>query len=148
MNDTEYNHPIWLNDRFLSNEFHYAWSILAFSDTWFSGKHQRIAMRFHYASLSPIQLNNRCIFALGLHLKNNQKKIESWFNHYGEDLASINCYQLILNICSDSEILIKETANSKKAFSLVYRKSIPDGGIEQLERTVFGIDRYLLKNGL
>ena len=73
MNDSEYSHLIWINEHVLSHEFHYAWSILAFGDKWFSYRHQRTAMMFHYASLTPRNLENTRINQLAVYLKKNLK---------------------------------------------------------------------------
>lgn len=145
MSDTEYKHPIWINDRVLSHEFHYAWSILAFGDTWISGRHQRTAMRFHYASLTPIELENRWVSGLGMHLIKNPNVVRSWYKRYAGELGSMSCDDLIRNLNSDSEILIEEAAVDKVGFSSVYRKSLPGGMITNLEKTISGIEKYLSK---
>ena len=143
MNDIEYNHPIFLNDRVLSNDFHHVWSILAYSDTWFSRHHQRVAMRFHYASLTPTKIKNRKIFGLGMHLKKNPTKIMEWYKQYGGDLIHISFGDLIKNLDSDFEILIQESSPNKNGLSLVYRKTLPDGTLTKLKGTISGIEKYL-----
>ena len=147
MNDIEYNHPIWINEHILSNEFHYAWSILALGDKWFSARHQKTAMMFHYASLAPRNLKNRSIHQLAIYLKKNLTMAKPWHLKYAEDLLNVSCEELIENLNHDADILLKESANDKSGSSSVYRKTLPDDTILKIKKTISGLEKYLARNG-
>jgi hypothetical protein len=145
MNDSEYNHLIWINKQVLSHEFHYAWSILAFGDKWFSNKYQKIAMMFHYASLTPRKLENRQVIQLAIYLKRNIIMAKPWHLKYANELLKVNCKILMENLSRDADILLKEASHDKNGFSSVYRKTLPDDMIQKIEKTISGLEKYLAR---
>lgn len=148
MNDSEYNHSIWINEHVLSHEFHYAWSILAFGDKWFSSRHQKAAMMFHYASLTPRNLENRRVNQLAVYLKRNLTMAKPWHLKYGDELLRVNCEVLIGNLNCDADILLKETTHDKNGYSSVYRKTLPNGKLLEIEKTISGLEKYLAREGV
>lgn len=147
MNDSEYNHSICINEHVLSHEFHYAWSILAFGDKWFSARYQRTAMMFHYASLTPRKLENRQVNQLATYLKRNLTMAKPWHLKYADELLRVDCEVLMENLNRDADILLKETAHDKNGFSSVYRKTLPDDMIQKIENTISGLEKYLAREG-
>jgi predicted acyltransferase len=142
MNDSEYNHSIWINDNVLSHEFHYAWSILAFADKWFSARYQRTAMMFHYASLTPRDLENRHVNQLAIYLKRNLTLAIPWHQKYADELLKVDCERLMGNLDRDADILINISMHHKNGFSKIYRKTLPDGMIQKIEKTISGLEKY------
>lgn len=147
MSDTEYNHSIWINEHELSHEFHYAWSILAFGDKWFSARHQKTAKMFHYASLTPRSLENRRINQLAAYIKRNLTMVKPWYLKYANELLGVDCDKLIENLNSDANILSELTTHVKSGYSSVYRKTLPNDMISKIERTISGLEKYLAREG-
>jgi hypothetical protein len=143
MNDSEYNHPIWIGDHVLSHEFHYAWSILAFGDKWFSARVQRTAMMLHYASLTPKNVDNERVYQLAIYIKKNLAMAIPWHLKYADELLKVDCEVLMENLNRDADTFINLTSHDKNGSLSVYRKTLPDAMILKIEKTISGLEKYL-----
>ena len=148
MNDDEYQHPIWINNHQLTNEFHFVWTILEFSKVGFFNRHLiKTAITFHFANQNIKELDNKNICKLAKYLSLNFDVVNDWFLKVGKEIAHVDHDNFVRNLRSDLDILLAETAGNPIGKSSIYRRTIPHGIEAKADKFLGALEDYLNHQG-